>query len=408
MLNASGKVSWRRGKTRIFRFRHGGCSLTANKEEEAMKILKIQLGILIMALAGLSAGYGLSRAAGQVAGDNVVVNQVSEDDLLIAGRNLQVQAEVKGDVTAAGSDVTIAGPVAGYVMVAGARINVNGPVGNDLWAAGANVNINAPIADNAMVAGRDVKLLPGAVVKHNAKIAGGAVSVQGRVERNLKLAARDAQIASEIGGSVDARVESLKLLPGAVVCGPKEPEISPQAQVLGRVEYHKREWERAGFWAWLWRWVWMSLAMLIVGFVAIAVAPSWANRVSAMITGKPWSSILTGLACLLLGPLAVALLLVTVVGIPLALILLALYVVALLLSGVFVAYLVGGWLLDRLRRPQSTPYLRMAVGAVAVAICVSLPWIGWLVQLLVLLVGFGAVVLDQREFALRLRTQGLA
>jgi hypothetical protein len=193
-----------------------------------------------------------------------------------------------------------------------------------------------------------------------------------------------------------------------VVYGPKEPEISPQAQVLGRVVYHKLERERTGIGEWLWRWVWTSLAMLIVGFVAIAVAPSWANRVSAMITGKPWSSVLTGLACLLLAPLAVMLLLVTVVGIPLALILLALYVVALLLSGVFVAYLVGGWLLDRLRRPQSTPYLRVAVGAVAVAICVSLPWIGWLVQLLVLLVGFGAVVLDQREFALRLRTQGLA
>jgi hypothetical protein len=383
-------------------------------KEGAMKRLKIQLGILIVALTGLSAGYGLSSGAVQVAGDNVVVNQVTEEDLLIAGRNLQVQAEVKGDVTAAGSDVTLAGPVAGYVMVAGARVNVNGPVGNDLWAAGANVNVNAPIADNAMLAGGEVKLLPDAVVKHNAKIAGGAVSVQGRVERNLKLAARDAQIASEIGGSVDARVGSLKLLPGAVVrgdlvvYGPKEPEISPQAQVLGHVEYHKREWERAGFWEWLWRSVWMSLAMLIVGFVAIAVSPLWANRVSAMITGKPWSSILTGLACLLLAPLAVALLMVTVIGIPLALIVLALYVVALLLSGVFVAYLVGGWLLDRLKRPQSTPYMRMAVGALAVGVCVSLPWVGWLFQLLALLIGFGAVVLDQRDFALRLRAQGLA
>ena len=52
--------------------------------------------------------------------------------------------------------------------------------------------------------------------------------------------------------------------------------------------------------------------------------------------------------------------------------------------------------------------MRMAVGAVAVATCVSLPWIGWLVQSLLLMIGFGAVVLDQRDFALRLRAQGLA
>src|SRR4030095_14862072 len=124
-------------------------------KEGAMKRLKIQLGILIVALACLSAGYGLSGSAGQAVGDNVVVNQVYEDDLMIAGRNMQLQAEVKGDVTAAGPDVSIAGPVAGYVMVAGARVNVNGPVGNDLWAAGANVNVNAPIADNAMMAGSE-------------------------------------------------------------------------------------------------------------------------------------------------------------------------------------------------------------------------------------------------------------
>jgi hypothetical protein len=379
-----------------------------------MKKLKTQLVILTVALAGLSAGYGLTHAAGQVAGDNVVVDQVRDEDLLIAGRNLQLQSEVRGDVTAAGSDVTIAGPVAGYVMVAGARVNINGPVGNDLWAAGSNVNLNASVADNAMLAGNDVKLLPGAVVEHNAKIAGGVVSVQGRVGRNLKLAAGEAQIASEIGGSVNARAESLKLLPGAVVrgdlvvYGPKEPEISPQAQVMGRVEYHKQVWEKTGIVEWLKRWIWISLATMIVGFVAIAASPLWADRVSAMITGKPWSSILAGLAGLLLAPLAIILLLITVVGIPLAFILLALYVIALLLSGVFVAYLVGGWLLDRFNRPQSSPYLRMAFGALAVGVCVSLPWIGWLVQLLILLIGFGALMLDRRDFALRLRAQGLA
>jgi hypothetical protein len=50
----------------------------------------------------------------------------------------------------------------------------------------------------------------------------------------------------------------------------------------------------------------------------------------------------------------------------------------------------------------------MIVGALAVVTCVSLPWIGWLVQLLALLIGFGALALDQRGFALRLRAQGLA
>ena len=48
-------------------------------KEGAMKRLKIQLGILIVALTGLSVGYGLSSGAGQVAVDNVVVNQVTQE-----------------------------------------------------------------------------------------------------------------------------------------------------------------------------------------------------------------------------------------------------------------------------------------------------------------------------------------
>ena len=50
----------------------------------------------------------------------------------------------------------------------------------------------------------------------------------------------------------------------------------------------------------------------------------------------------------------------------------------------------------------------MAVGALVVGGCVSLPWVGWLVQFLALLIGFGAVVLDRRDFTLRLRAQELA
>jgi hypothetical protein len=81
----------------------------------------------------------------------------------------------------------------------------------------------------------------------------------------------------------------------------------------------------------------------------------------------------------------------TVVGIPLALILLALYAVAILLSGVFVAYRLGGCLLDR----TSRPWLRMAVGALAISLAISLPWVGWYAQLIVLLIGFGALTLER-------------
>jgi hypothetical protein len=46
-------------------------------------------------------------------------------------------------------------------------------------------------------------------------------------------------------------------------------------------------------------------------------------------------------------------------------------------------------------------YGRLAAGALVVASFASLPWIGWLVQLLVLVSGLGALILERKE----LRTQ---
>jgi hypothetical protein len=79
--------------------------------------------------------------------------------------------------------------------------------------------------------------------------------------------------------------------------------------------------------------------------------------------------------------------------------------VALLLSGVFVSYLVGGWFFHRLKRPGVSPYVKLAIGALAVALLASLPWIGWLFQLLILMVGLGALLLERRDSYQRMRAE---
>jgi hypothetical protein len=379
-----------------------------------MKITWILIAILGMALIGFVFWYSVFSSTTQVnVGDATVLQGSAADgDLVTAGRNVNVQPEIKGDLAAAGANVTIAGPVLGYLLVAGSNVNINGPVGNDLWAAGANVTVNAPVADNAMLAGRTVILQPQASVKRDASVAGSSVEVLGRVEHNLKLAAAEARLASEIGGSVEARVGRLKVMPGAVIHGdlkvysPNPPEISPEAKVLGRVDYQQEAFE--GRWSpmnWLGRWAFMFLALLVLGAATIALSTLWAQRIAEKITRKPGISLLTGLLGLILVPLVCLVLVMTIIGIPLAVVIIALYAVALLLSGVFVSYLIGGWFFHRLKRPGVSPYVKLALGALAVALLASLPWIGWLFQLLILMVGLGALLLERRDSYQRMRAE---
>lgn len=368
-----------------------------------MKKLKNKWGIAMFVLVCFSAGAYVVHATEQGASKQVTVgqNQVVEDDLILTGSNVKVEGDATEDVIAAGGEIVISGAVKGYALLAGRNITVSGPIGNDLFVVGANLYLNAPVADNVMLVGGEIHLQPGAVIHHDAVLAGGKVEVAGKIERNLKLAAGEVQLASEVGGSVQAHTDKLTILPTAVIRGnlkvysPVPPEIAPQAQVLGRIEYIKIERENEAV-SWFKRWGFSFLALALVGLAAISLSSWWANRVVTAFTNQPGATFLSGFAGLILIPLIVVFLLASVIGIPLAFIVMALYAVALLLSGVFAAWFVGGWLLVQFNRPQASRWLRIIVGALAVSLLVSLPLIGGLFGLCILLAGLGALLLERR------------
>jgi hypothetical protein len=325
-------------------------------------------------------------------------------DRLMAGNSVNVGTPVEGDLAIAGSAVTVAESVEGYVLAAGSNVSINGGVGNDLWAAGSNVSVNGVVADNAWLAGSSVVLQPQGSVGGNAYLAGNQVEVLGPVQRDLKVGAANIKLGSEIGGSVMANAGSVNLLPGALirgdltVTGPHAPQISEGAQVLGRV-VHNTESRGAGwrFLNWLMWWMCIFLAVLILGAVTIVLSTQWVNRISEKVRHRFGYSLLAGIIGLIVVPLVCVLLALTIIGIPLAFVLFALYCIALALSCVFVSYVVGGWLLGRLRRTDTSPYVRLAAGALVVAFFVSLPWVGWIVQLFVLVIGLGALILERKD-----------
>jgi hypothetical protein len=370
-----------------------------------MKLMWVLIAIAAILVVGYFWTGAFSSTRYMSSGDITVSPGSDVDgDLIAAGRNVNVQEKIEGDLTAAGTNIMVAEPVEGYVMAAGSKVNINGAVGNDLWAAGSQVSVNAPVADNARLAGSSVVLEPPATVGRDAYLAGARVEVLGRVERDLKVGAASFKLASEVGGSVQASASTVEVLPGAVVrgdlivTGPNAPKITPGAQVLGRIVHHAEAGSRGWGWlSWLVWWMGMFLATLILGAVAIAFSRRWTGRVAEKLARHFGYSLLAGIIGLIVIPLVCLLLAVTVIGIPLALVLFALYCVALSLSGVFVSYLVGGWLLGRLRQTETSPYARLATGALVVSFLASLPWIGWVVQILVLMIGFGALILERKD-----------
>ena len=358
--------------------------------------------LVLIALAGavarLAAQDHQQLPAPTVQPASVTGRTANEDDLVTAGRTVRVMTEVTGDVAAAGSEVTIDAPVDGYVMSAGRVVTLVGQIGNDLWAAGETVNVDSPIANNAMVAGRTVHLRPNTVVGHDAHLAGNSVTAEGRIQHNLTIGAgAEARIGANVGGVVTARATRVRVLPDAVIQGDlfvrsaQPPDISPQARLMGRVHY-ERTLDTESWFLWPQRWLISGVALLVLGLAAVWFAPGWAHHVAATMRTRVGASILSGIAALIVFPLAVAMLALTVIGFPLAVVLTAIYILVLAMSSVFVSYRTGEWILHRLWKSR---WAFMMLGVTIVSLGMSLPAVGWAVALFVLITGVGALVLER-------------
>lgn len=366
--------------------------------------------------SNVSASQTAAQAANEPKNDAA---KNAPEDVFTAGQTVDIKGEgATGDVAAAGANVTVSGDVRGYVMAAGANVNVNAPVGNDLWAAGANVVINNSIADNAIIAGSSVVIEPTGSVGHDARIAASSADVRGRIARNLNIAAANALISSEIGGDAEVYAENLTLNPGAIVRGnlivhsPNEPVVSPQAQILGRLDYRKTESNQGStanaFGNWLGNWLLTFLWIAVLGLAAVWFSPVWTNRVAEMLKANTGKSFLVGLIVMLLVPIVFIILLVTVIGLPLAFLLGALSVAVFLLSGAFISYFVGDWFLRQIKRWENSNWLKIVFGALLVTFVMSLPWLGGLAKLAVMFFGVGAFLLERRDLFGKMRQQGLA
>lgn len=350
----------------------------------------------------------VALAADLRSGDAVVIpaNQTINDDLYLFGGTISVQGTVNGDVVAFGGNITVEGPVTGDVIAAGGTVVVSGPVGGSVRAAGGTVAINGAVEQDVLAGTGNLTMGGSARIGRDLLSGAGAANVTAPVGRNVLAGAGTLVIASTVGGNVRAEVEALQLAPTAVIAGDlvytsaNQADVAQGAVVRGTVQHNvpaRVEGEPAaarGFADVVLDWLKALVGAFVLGMVLILVLPAFTRGVVVALHRAPWMSL--GLGVVLLVGLPILALVLFIAGLFvggwwLGLIAAALWGIALAIGYVLSGLSLGRWILARLGRPEVHALLALLLGLVILTLVSAVPYVGWLVGLLAVLFGLGAV-----------------
>ena len=310
-------------------------------------------------------------------------------DLYLGAAAADVAADVEGDVLIGAGAVRILGVTGGNVAAAGGRVEARGAVQGGVRALGASVAVYGRVAGDLLVAGGSVTIVEGASIGGDLIVAGGVVRlVEGaQVVGSVRGAAFALTIEGMVGGDVRVAVERLVVAPGAVVLGGMRYEsrhparVAEDAAIRGVVE-RRDPWRRlpAGrVLGWADGAPLRASAILVGGALLVLLFPRLTAGLADGTRGAPLPTVLVGAGAAVLTPVALLALAATLVALPVAAIGAVTYAAGAYLSHALVGLALGRALL-RAATDDTRPgrqVLALAGGVALIAVVRVLPIPGW-------------------------------
>ena len=359
---------------------------------------------LALVIAGVPAPV---QAQAVAAGDVVTIasGEVREGDLYAAAEAVRVDGRLNGDLVAGARRILVDGQVEGDVFAAANTIDLRGPIGDSTRIAGQILTVDSTIDGDLLAGGEELHLTENASVAGGLTAAASLVEIDGTVGDGARVAAGEIIVRGTVNGDANVIADRLDLAPGARITGdldyrartPLSPEAA--AQVEGAVRYEEpiEDLDDGGGGFGVLFWFWQVLAALLTGIVAVAALRGVVERLVASIAEETTLGALLGFTAFLLIPVAAAIAIVTLIGLPIGVAAVLLFGLALYAAKLPIAVWIGGRLLGLAGRPGASPYAAMAVGILLLYLLFAIPFVGWLFWLAATWLGLGAMVVAGRR-----------
>ncbi len=325
-------------------------------------------------------------------------DEVLDNDLIVAANTIRIEGTLDGDLFAAGQSVIVDGHVTGDVFAFCQRVEINGQVDGSVRSGSQFLDLRGSVGRNVTSGGEKIELHPEGAVTGSVTLGAERVSLEGQTGRDVLLGVDVAKINGNVGGGILMGGRSLTIGPDAEIQGEskfygmEEPEVSSQARLSSPLEITIKEetpkWASGKtYLAGLLKWA----AAFVFGIVIFLVFPEPSRRVVDSST-RSGLAILVGAVAMITIPVIALIVCLTLIGIPVGLSAIFLYSVALYAAQIFVGAWLGREILGQAETKGQT-LGQLALGLAIIHIAGNIPYLGALVQVIIVAWGFGALFL---------------
>lgn len=297
------------------------------------------------------------------------------------------EGQTVSSVDALAGSIVVRGTVTGDVSGAAGRIHVveGGRVGGSISGAAGDVRIDGAVGGDVTAGSGNVQVTETATIGGDVVIAAGSVRMDGRIDGDVRVGAETIVLGpnADIGGEFRYDAAEFTQDPAATVTG----GVVADPDLRGNVgTFTLPDWVTTGY---------SLLANLLLGAILLAVFPAFSARLAGRTSDEPAKTVGVGLLALVGGPILLALVAITIIGIPLAVLGALAFGLTIWIGVVYGQYAVGAWVLRRIGRDNR--WLALAAGLAGFAVLDLIPVVGGFFAFGALLLGLGALALELRD-----------
>jgi len=331
-------------------------------------------------------------------------DQKIDDDLIVAGNTLKIDGAVGGNLITACRYLTQNGTVSGSLFNGSQYVDIFGEIEGSLTNFSQHLTLAGQVKRNVVAFGQSISLASVSTVQGEATLMGADISVNGVILKGLKANGDRIVISGMIKGDVNLNGKSITILPTAEILGnltyksPKEAKISAGAKIAGETKWTEfQDPKRLTFRKFSWLSFLFLLASMATGLVLLLLFKNQTEKVKLTIQNSFWKSLWSGFILAIVSPIGVAILMVTLIGIPLAVIATFAFLILFYIAKIFTGLALGETVISIFKKDQIPMGWSLMAGLVLLYILTGLPYVGWFIYALAFMIGLGGIVLSFKE-----------